>query len=96
MPYYRTDVTRPADIVEEILRVYGYNNIPLNNIFTSNYTSFYPDEFELQNKIKFYLMSNGYYENYSNSLVDFNDVEKFSNINPVKLSNPLSGCRYPQ
>ena len=90
IPSYRNDITRSVDLYEEIARVFGYDNIPVNNSFTSNYQSFSLDEFELQNKIKYYLMSNGCYENYSNSLVDKKDTLIFSNTNPVRISNPLS------
>ena len=90
IPSYRNDLTREVDLYEEIARVYGYDNIESNNQFISSYDSFHKDEFLLQSKIKNYLMSNGYYENYSNSLVSEDEINYFSSIQPVRISNPLS------
>ena len=90
IPSYRNDLIREVDLYEEIARVYGYDNIEPNNQFISSYDSFHKDEFLLQSKIKNYLMSNGYYENYSNSLVSEDEINYFSSIQPVQISNPLS------
>ena len=90
IPSYRNDLIREVDLYEEIARVYGYDNIDPNNQFISSYDSFHKDEFLLQSKIKNYLMSNGYYENYSNSLVSEDEIIYFSSIQPVQISNPLS------
>ncbi len=90
IPTYRNDLIREVDLYEEIARVYGYDNIEPNNQFISSYDSFHKDEFLLQSKIKNYLMSNGYYENYSNSLLSEDEINYFSSIQPVQISNPLS------
>ena len=90
IPSYRNDLTRDVDLYEEIARIFGYDNIPSNNTFNANYSSFDKDELSLIKKIKFYLMSNGFYEHYSNSLVDHNNDIIFSDFNQVKISNPLS------
>ncbi|MAV58728.1 MAG: phenylalanine--tRNA ligase subunit beta [Candidatus Marinimicrobia bacterium] len=90
IPSYRNDLTRDVDLYEEIARIFGYDNIPSNNTFNANYSSFDNDDLSLIKKIKFYLMSNGFYEHYSNSLVDQNNDTIFSDFSQVKISNPLS------
>ena len=90
IPSYRNDLTRDVDLYEEIARIFGYDNIPSNNTFNANYSSFDKDDLSLIKKIKYYLMSNGFYEHYSNSLVDQNNDAIFSDFSQVKISNPLS------
>ena len=71
VPPYRVDVTREADLVEEILRIFGYNNIDISN---SNKSKFLSDErqgsreYNILMKVMNMLVSNGYYEITTNSL----------------------------
>ena len=71
VPPYRVDVTREADLVEEILRIFGYNNIDISN---SNKSNFLSDErkgsreYNILMKVMNMLVSNGYYEITTNSL----------------------------
>ncbi|MDC1218111.1 phenylalanine--tRNA ligase subunit beta, partial [Flavobacteriaceae bacterium] len=88
IPRYRVDVTRPADVVEEILRIYGYNNLkdkPLQYEANPSYTwkSSHKLEVALANK----LTGHGYMEIINNSLTS----PKFSAdfYAPVTLVNPL-------
>ena len=88
IPRYRVDVTRPADVVEEILRIYGYNNLkdkPLQYEANPAYTwkSSHKLEVALANK----LTGHGYMEIINNSLTS----PKFSAdfYDPVTLVNPL-------
>ena len=88
IPRYRVDVTRPADVVEEILRIYGYNNLkdkPLQYEANPAYTwkSSHKLEVALANK----LTGHGYMEIINNSLTS----PKFSAdfYAPVTLVNPL-------
>ncbi|MCL4140898.1 UNVERIFIED_CONTAM: hypothetical protein GTU68_000419 [Idotea baltica] len=94
IPAYRVDVTREADIIEEILRVYGYNNIktsPKLNTSISNAPK--PDTNKLQNLISNQLASQGFYEMMANSLTNPDYVEYCEQINSqhnVQMLNPLS------
>jgi phenylalanyl-tRNA synthetase beta chain len=94
IPPYRVDVDREVDVIEEILRVYGYNNIKLDNKFNvsvSNSTKF--EDYKVQNKIADYLVSRGFFETMSNSLTTADHVEYSSSINAsdsVEILNPLS------
>lgn len=93
-PKYRVDVTREADIIEEVLRIYGYNNIPLPKKLNSSlsYLNGNNEEYE-RNKVADLLTSQGYIEMMSNSLTkaghsEVSTIEKFGD--PVSLLNPLS------
>lgn len=44
VPPYRVDVTQPADIAEEVLRIYGFNNIPLGETVGANFLSGFPEQ----------------------------------------------------
>ena len=69
VPAYRNDVQREADIIEEILRVYGYNNVGTTeklNASISNSKRF--EDYKLQNIIGNQLASQGFYEIMANSL----------------------------
>ncbi len=69
IPAYRVDVTREADIVEEILRVYGYNNVEIPaKIKTSVETSDGMNKEKIEAVSADFLVSNGVYESMSNSL----------------------------
>lgn len=89
VPPYKVDVTREVDIVEEVLRIYGYNNIELNTqIKASLNTSEKPDREVVLNQIADLLISNGYREILSNSLTKADYLENAETA--VKLLNPLS------
>lgn len=94
VPAYRNDVQREADIIEEILRVYGYNNIRTTeklNASISNSSRF--EDYKLQNIIGNQLASQGFYEIMANSLTSPKYVELSDQLNPehnVKMLNPLS------
>ncbi len=95
VPSYRVDVQRPVDVIEEILRVYGYNNIDFTDKLnawiapTSKY-----DDHKVQNNIGNILASKGFYEIITNSLTSPKYVEltdKSKSEQAVKMINPLSG-----
>ena len=94
LPTYRIDVTREQDVVEEILRIYGYNNIELSEKLNSTITySAKPDKDKLVNNVANYLSSNGFYEIMSNSLIKASYYEKLKSVDEnslVKILNPLS------
>ena len=94
IPAYRVDVTREADIVEEILRVYGYNNITTSpKLNTSLSYSDKIDENKIQNLIANQLVSQGFMEVMSNSLTTpkySNYSDRLNESHNVEILNPLS------
>ena len=94
IPAYRVDVTREADIVEEILRVYGYNNIELpEKIKTSVSGSEKWSREKIENVSSDFLVANGLFETMSNSLTKPEYGESIDSINNetrVEMLNPLS------
>ncbi len=96
VPSYRYDVLRPADIYEEVLRIYGFNNIDLPQKLNSSIThSSKPDQETITNLISDLLVSSGYFEIMNNSLSSSEKIEKsksdyLSITNAVKILNPLS------
>ncbi|WP_144282274.1 phenylalanine--tRNA ligase subunit beta [Chryseobacterium echinoideorum] len=87
VPAYRADVTREIDVIEEILRIYGYNKIdaPQKISFTPVKLSA-NDQDELENSWARTLQSLGFNEVMNNSLTSVKDE-----TDAVKLLNPLSG-----
>lgn len=86
VPPYRTDVTREIDVIEEILRIYGYNKVdaPQKMSFTPVKLDL-KDQDELENSWARILQSNGFHEVINNSLTSLEDP-----THAVKLINPLS------
>lgn len=94
VPAYRNDVQREADIIEEILRVYGYNNIGKTEKLNASisHTSRFED-YKLQNIIGNQLVSQGFFEIMANSLTTPKYVElseQFNAEHNVYMLNPLS------
>ena len=94
VPAYRVDVTRQADVIEEILRIYGYNNveIPLHVNSTLTYAK-QPDREVIQNSMSDFLTSNGFNEIMSNSLTKaayYEDNKTYPIEKCVRIVNPLS------
>jgi len=89
VPPYRVDITREVDVVEELLRIYGYNNIHIpTQIRASLNTSIRPDKDSVQNLVSDLLTANGFNEIMSNSLTK---SAYSSNLDrAVKILNPLS------
>jgi len=88
IPHYRVDVTRPADVIEEILRVYGYNNLsskPLQFIANPPYS--WKDAHKLTEAVAHKLTHFGFYEALNNSLTSPEHHSDFHD--PVTLVNPL-------
>ena len=89
VPPYRVDVTRDVDIVEEILRIYGYNNIHIpTQIRASLNTSVRPDRDSVQSQLSDMLTANGFNEIMSNSLTK--SAYSANLDTAVKILNPLS------
>jgi len=94
IPPYRVDVQREVDVIEEILRVFGYNNIKIpNKINASVSNSSRTEEFKIQNIIANQLCSLGFNEMMANSLTTSNYVaysEQSDTNETVTMLNPLS------
>ena len=94
IPAYRVDVQREADVIEEILRVYGYNNIEFTtklNASISQTSKF--DDHKIQNIIGNQLASLGFYEMLANSLTSPEYVklsDQLKTEHNVEILNPLS------
>lgn len=93
VPSYRVDVQREADIIEEIIRIYGYNNINFSDKLNTSlsFTEFDKDKYE--NLLAQLLVAQGFYESMSNSLTkpDFIALtEHLKKEHNVLMLNPLS------
>ena len=94
VPPYRVDVQREADLIEDILRIYGYNNveIPTRVRSTLSYAP-HPDRNALMNLAADFLTANGYTEIMSNSLTKGSYYEGLASCPAercVRILNPLS------
>ncbi len=95
VPLAKADVTRPIDLIEEILRIYGYNNIEIPEMLTYKLSKNENKDvaYQIQKEISSYLADNGFNEIMNNSLTKLEYAEHFDFINEnetVKLLNPLS------
>lgn len=94
IPPYRNDVTRDVDVIEEILRVYGYNNIKFTEKLNASTAAVLPGEdYSVQNKVAMQLTALGFYEMLNNSLTS----PKYSGLSEsikesfnITMLNPLS------
>lgn len=94
IPTSKVDVTRQCDVVEEIMRIYGYNNISFDETLNSCLSySKKPNPNKIQNVVGDYLANNGFVEIMNNSLTKaeyYEDNADFDSKNNVVLLNPLS------
>jgi len=94
IPTRRVDVKKEADVIEEILRIYGYNNVEISNHVNSTIAySEKPDKEKIVNIISDMLASNGFSEIMCNSLNPASWYEQnadFDKEHLVYLANPLS------
>ncbi len=93
VPPYRVDVKRDVDVIEDILRVYGYNNIlPGESVKSSISYSHVPDSYKLQNNVSRHLTGAGFSEILNNSLTKlsyYNGLTSYPAENAVRIMNPL-------
>ncbi|MEA3460716.1 MAG: phenylalanine--tRNA ligase subunit beta [Bacteroidota bacterium] len=93
VPPYRVDVQREADVIEEILRIYGFNRVEITNGLRSTLSSTSkPDKEQVVNMCSDLLSANGFFELKSNSLTpsSYYDKEETQDPKAVRLFNPLS------
>ncbi|MBT5490624.1 MAG: phenylalanine--tRNA ligase subunit beta [Candidatus Marinimicrobia bacterium] len=88
IPSFRHDVVYETDLIEEILRCYGYENIKSSYSFSSQ-MQYANDEEQPLFELKQYLSSLGFNQCYNNSLQDIQEVKAFG-ITPVSVMNPSS------
>ena len=101
IPSYRVDVQREIDVIEEILRVYGYNNINFTKKLNATVAnSARTEDYKIQNIIAAQLNANGFHEMMANSLttpdyVTLSDMlkEEYNVMMLNPLSNDLSAMR---
>lgn len=93
VPSYRVDVQREADIIEEILRVYGYNNIEFSHKLNTSISFDSDKDVKIENIVADQLTSLGFNETMANSLTKADYIELSENLNAdfnVEMLNPLS------
>lgn len=94
VPPYRVDVRREADVVEDILRIYGYNNVEIpEKVSCTLNTSKKPDPLQLVNIASDFLTANRFNEIMCNSLTRsayYENLSTFPSQNTVLILNPLS------
>ncbi len=89
IPAYRVDVTRPIDVIEEVLRIYGYNKIRLPEKLNTSVTyKQHPDKDKIRNTIGDFFTANGFFETLTNSLTKKAYYPNDTHL--VDILNPLS------
>jgi len=90
IPTFRPDLQRESDLIEEIVRHYGYNNI-VSNMYSSIYLNYQKDVYNDSIKsVKDFFVGQGFFEVISNTLVSDKHIEALNNNNVVQIENPLS------
>lgn len=95
IPTYRVDVTRDVDVIEDILRIYGYNNVEISDSLKANLSYQTPTDrkHKLQTLISEQLSANGFSEIMNNSLTKkayYEELTSYPADHCVTLVNPLS------
>lgn len=94
VPQYRVDVTREADVIEDILRIYGYNNVELPDCLRAvHVVGQKPDKGKMIDSIAAQLNSAGFQEIMCNTLTKaayYDNLTTFPKENTIELANPLS------
>ncbi len=94
VPPFKVDVTREQDVIEEVLRIYGYNNIEIPTVLNSSLSfAEKPDKEKIQNVISDLLTNNGFSEMMCLSLTKGEYATKLSSLSDdrsVAMMNPLS------
>ncbi|MBU2526010.1 MAG: phenylalanine--tRNA ligase subunit beta [Bacteroidetes bacterium] len=94
IPPYRVDVTREADVIEEILRIYGYNNIQFSEKLNASVATVGKfEDYKIQDLIAQQLVAQGFFEIMTNSLSspEYHKLDPaFEDHSAVNILNPLS------
>ncbi|MBQ2441434.1 MAG: phenylalanine--tRNA ligase subunit beta [Paludibacteraceae bacterium] len=89
VPKYRVDVQRECDVIEDVLRIYGYNNVPFTDKMSSSLSYAQSDAFATQRTISDQLSSQGFNEILNNSLSKMQYYQEHLD-ECVQIKNPLS------
>jgi phenylalanyl-tRNA synthetase beta chain len=94
VPSYRNDVTREADLVEEVLRIYGFNNIELDEYSSTSYLAEFAENepYVIKRQLGHFLSGRGYHEILTNSLVhpDYSGKLKVNDLEAIEILNKSS------
>jgi phenylalanyl-tRNA synthetase beta chain len=96
IPWWRTDISCKADLVEEVARIYGYENIPTSMLSSSLPSQELVPILKIRNKIRTIMASCGFQEILTYSLTNEELINKIlpqlnsAEIQPLKVSNPMS------
>ncbi|HRZ78154.1 MAG TPA: phenylalanine--tRNA ligase subunit beta, partial [Bacteroidales bacterium] len=94
VPPYRVDVTREADVIEEVLRIYGYNNVEdPEHLRSAIAPGRHPDSDKLRNQVSDMLAGQGFHEAMCNSLSTsgyYNIQDEWKAVHCVPILNPVS------
>ena len=94
VPLYRVDVTRPCDLAEDVLRLWGYNSVEIPERVSASFNpAVKPDPEEIKGKMERLFVSNGFNEIMCNSLCPalwYENSVSFPSNRLVRLLNPLS------
>jgi phenylalanyl-tRNA synthetase beta chain len=92
IPHRRNDIFEEIDLIEEVARFYNYDNIEPNYVSSITFSESIVDDnlqiSPLKNKIRHFIVSNGFTEILTQNMVDTRSAEIFTS-NPVKIANPL-------
>jgi len=89
-PSYRSDITREADLIEEVARIWGYDKIPEALPPLKNIKPSYSEIASFRESVRDAAKALGYSEVLSYSFAAPEDLSKFSDVKPMMLANPLA------
>ena len=93
VPTYRVDVTRDVDIAEELLRIYGFNNVEIPSGMRISVAKHDPRPEKIEKSLLDQLTGNGFFEIMNNSLskgTDYETLQSEVSANLIEMLNPLS------
>ena len=93
VPTYRVDVTRDVDIAEELLRIYGFNNVEIPSGMRISVAKHDPRPEKIEKSVLDQLTGNGFFEIMNNSLskgADYETLQSEVSGNLIEMLNPLS------
>ncbi|NNC94085.1 MAG: phenylalanine--tRNA ligase subunit beta [Chitinophagales bacterium] len=90
VPVYRTDVLREQDVIEEILRIYGYNQVPIPLKLNSSIVPGGNEEYKLENRISTLLRGIGFNELFANSITKSAHYDEKELEQTVVLANSMT------
>jgi len=94
VPSYRNDIVIKEDIAEEVIRVYGMDNIPLSMPVVESHFSAVVTNYSLEYSLKQKAAMLGYNEIIAYSFISEKDNELFASVPAVELQNPIAGLKY--